>query len=553
MPPTYHTQVNVPVEWSFLDDQSVDDPFNEMEVDVQVRAPSGAEMLVPAFWGGGNEWRVRFAPRETGRHEWSVVWRDRANREHRSPQGAVQARPYEGDNPLYRRGPLQISPGKRYFEHADGTPFLWLADTWWHTMSQRISFPADFDAILRDRVAKGFNTVQVVVGQPPSAVPYDPRVENEGGYAWEPDWARINPAYFDNADRRIDWTVRSGVVPCIFSGWAWYLHWYGADKMKQYWRNLIARYGAYPVVWCLCGEITRPWLTSDTPDEDRTPEALATYRAKNRELWNDVGRYVRKIDPYHRLVTGHPGGASRRELDEDVVDFDMLQTGHHDRFHFPRMVREVTEAYARQPAKPMFNSEAVYEGSMGYNREEMQRLAFWTCVLSGACGHSYGALGVYNANRPGDPYGELPGGEHKLPTPWQEGMNFKGSTQVGLGKKFLERFRWWELEPHPEWASPRWSESDYFTTFTAGIPGKLRLTFIYVEVRIGRGDASSLRIRQLEPGVSYRAYFWDPTTGAEYPAGTALSDANGEWQPPPAHIHQDWVLALEAAGARVEA
>lgn len=32
--------------------------------------------------------------------------------------------------------------------------------------------------------------------------------------------------------------------------------WMGVDKMKKHWRNLVARYGAYPVVWSLAGEWT---------------------------------------------------------------------------------------------------------------------------------------------------------------------------------------------------------------------------------------------------------------------------------------------------------
>ena len=38
--------------------------------------------------------------------------------------------------------------------------------------------------------------------------------------------------------------------------------------MKKHWRYLIARWGAYPVVWCLAGEGTMPYYLSKTPKED---------------------------------------------------------------------------------------------------------------------------------------------------------------------------------------------------------------------------------------------------------------------------------------------
>ena len=34
--------------------------------------------------------------------------------------------------------------------------------------------------------------------------------------------------------------------------------WMGVEKVKQHWRYLIARYGAWPVVWCAAGEANLP-------------------------------------------------------------------------------------------------------------------------------------------------------------------------------------------------------------------------------------------------------------------------------------------------------
>ena len=71
---------------------------------------------------------------------------------------------------------------------------------------------------------------------------------------YEKDYARVNPAYFDYADRRIEHLVEAGIVPAIVGGWGWHMPAVGVEKMNRHWRYLIARYGAYPVVWIIGGE-----------------------------------------------------------------------------------------------------------------------------------------------------------------------------------------------------------------------------------------------------------------------------------------------------------
>ena len=46
--------------------------------------------------------------------------------------GVIEVEPARDEaDPLYRHGPLRrTSAGARHLQHADRTPFLWLADTW---------------------------------------------------------------------------------------------------------------------------------------------------------------------------------------------------------------------------------------------------------------------------------------------------------------------------------------------------------------------------------------------------------------------------------------
>lgn len=54
----------------------------------------------------------------------------------------------------------------------------------------------------------------------------------------------------------------------------------------------------------------------------------------------------------------------------------------------------VTRAVATEPPLPVVNGEVCYEGILADSREEIQRLMFWSCLLSGAAGHTYGANGI---------------------------------------------------------------------------------------------------------------------------------------------------------------
>jgi len=43
--------------------------------------------------------------------------------------------------------------------------------------------------------------------------------------------------------------------------------------MKRHWRYLVARWGAYPVVWCLAGEGTMPYYLSIAKERDAAEHA----------------------------------------------------------------------------------------------------------------------------------------------------------------------------------------------------------------------------------------------------------------------------------------
>jgi hypothetical protein len=530
-----YTPQNHATEWSFSSGRSYGDPFDEITLDMHVTDPQGCEQVVPAFWAGEQTWRVRYASPKVGAHRYRTVCSDPGNPDLHGREGTLEVTPYTGSHPLASRGRLRVAADRRHLEYVDGTPFFWLGDTWWMGLCKRLAWPGDFQTLTADRVNKGFTVIQIVAGLYPDMPPFDERGANEAGFPWEKDYTRINPAYFDMADLRIHWLVRSGLVPCVVGGWGYHLPWLGIEKMKQHWRNLIARYGAWPVVWCMAGEATMPYYLS----EDRPKDAKM-----QKQGWTEVTAYVRKTDPYHNPITIHPTTSAREQVEDvGLLDIDMLQTGHGGYDSIPNTIEKVVQAVAAEPPMPVVNGEVCYEGIGDASREQVQRYAFWVCVLSGACGHTYGANGIWQVNTMQKPYGPSPHGMAWGNTPWEEAHQLPGSTQVGLAKMLLERYAWWRFEPHPEWVEPHWSKDSYFQPFAAGIPGEVTVIYLL------RFTGGKVVVKGLQTGVSYRASLFNPTNGEEYPLGTAEPDANGDWalRDHALPLYQDWLLVLERA------
>ncbi len=521
---------NVPVEFDLT--AGATDP--DIEVDVVFSGPAG-EFRVPAFRAGGNAFRVRFAAPERGRYAYHTICSGDDDLNDRT--GDLHIEPYDGDNPLYQHGRLRVAQNHRTLEHSDGTPFFWLGDTWWMGLTKRLDWPNGFASLAADRVAKGFNLIQIVAGPLPDfdaeSATWDPQQANEAGWPWERDWARINPEFYDLADQRIAHLVEQGLVPCIVGMWGFYLPFMGIDKVKQHWRNLVARYGAYPVVWCIAGEVKMP-----TYSHHGIPGAWQTEGAELEAGWTEVGHYLREIDPYHHPVTVHPtGGASGRNmLPESLIDVDMLQTGHGGHNVLPRTVDITDTANANTPRMPVVNSEPCYEGIMGTAWQEMQRFVFWTSVMSGSAGHTYGAQGIWAMSSRDEPFlgSTMNWGDGF----WQDVMHYQGSAQVGLGRRFLERYPWWLFEPVTVEGLSR-------SSFGMGIPGKVAVFYLAGQWADPKFAGVQGQRIDIEPNARYRAYFFDPRTGKDVAIGPVEPDPDGLWPVPRKPSMDDWVLVLE--------
>jgi alpha-L-fucosidase len=540
-PATVATRANMMVEIAFTATQDYHDAFHDVVLDVLFETPQGRTLKVPAFWAGGRVWKVRYASPAVGTHRWRSVCCVPADRGLHGLTGTVTVEAYHGENPLYLHGPLRVAADRRHFEHLDGTPFFWLADTWWMGLCRRLHWPDEFQQLAADRKAKGFNVVQIVAGLYPDMPAFDRRGANEAGFPWEKDYTRIRPEYFDKADQRLLYLVDQGFVPCLVGAWGYHLPWLGAERMKQHWRYLIARYAALPVVWCAAGEGTMPFYGSKHANEEA---------AMQKEGWSEVIRSIRASDPFGRMITIHPSGSARATVtDPAILDFDMHQTGHMPEEQIGRMARQMRPAYETQPAMPVLAGESSYDGldlrefGGGVLSSDASRQMFWVGLMhNGAAGGTYGANGIWQVNRRDAPYGPSPHGRSWGSTPWDEAMRRPGSAQVGLAKQFFSRFPWNRLEPQPDsvaWAGDQWAKDD-IRPCALGIGATLRIVYV--------PRAREVLVMQLAPRADYTAAVFDPVTGRQSSLGNVTTDQKGTWRPPPPDCRHDWVVVLKRSG-----
>ncbi len=534
---TLTTRTGEVAEWDYLSHVHYADPFNDVRLDIII-SNDKQTWKVPAFWRGKERWSVRFSAPEPGLYSVRSLCSDKENTSLHNIIHTLHIEPSETGT----HKALTISSDKNILQYDNGDPFLWLGDTWWMGLSDRLHYPEEFHVLSQDRREKGFNVILLVAGLYPDMDAFDARAANQSGFVWEEGFTRINPAFFDEADARIFHLVSEGFIPCIVGAWGYYLLKMGKEKMCRHWEYLIARWGAYPVVWCAAGEAAMPYYLSETPEQDK---------AKQIKGWTEIVRFIRERDPFRRPVTIHPTEVGRDQITQpELLDFELLQAGHNGYKSIFWGAKLLHQAIQRTPKMPVVMGEINYEGIIHDTGAEMQRFAFWSSLLGGAVGFTYGANGIWQVNTPKIPFGSSPHGGCWGNTPWQEAMKLPGSRQIGLAKALLETLPWEQMQPRPDWITPSGSHAERETPYIAGIGELLRIVYFYGPVYPWSRRYTLLA---LEAHIAYEAYFWDPRTAQRYPLGMVTATAEGAWDIPPLPTFEDWVLVLQARFAEASA
>jgi hypothetical protein len=509
-------------ECAFASECDYAHPLQDAVLRVTFTAPSGRTQRVDGFWDGGTTWRVRFAPDEIGEWRFVTECSDTGNTGLHGRSGALMCGEAAGTTRFERHGPVRLAADRRSLAHVDGTPFLWLADTAWNGPLRSIA--DEWEDYLRERVRQRFTAVQWVATHWLAAPDGD--IDGRRAFAGHQRIA-VDPAFFQRLDTRLDAMNAAGLLAAPVLLWA--AEWSDPEvnatnpgltlpegQAALLARYMVARWGAYAVVWVLNGD--------------------GDYRGPKAERWRRIGQALFG-GREHAPVVLHPSGMNipiEEFRDEAWLDIVGYQSGHGDDSKTWRWLCEGPPALVcrSEPPRPCINLEPPYENHLGYHSRlphtpfAVRRAMLWSLLIAPTAGVSYGGHGVWGwDDGSGPPVAHPTTG---IPLPWREALRMPAAEQVAHIAALFESIEWWQLRPAPELlaAQPGEAEPERFVAASRSETGNLAIVYLPAE------PALKLHVELLPSAVQARWFNprdgeWMPAEGDE--AGTYPAPGEGDW------------------------
>lgn len=421
-----------------------------------------------------------------------------------------------------RHGPVRVALGGTHLQHADGTPFFYLADTAWN--GALLSSECEWADYLADRAAKGFTAIQFVLTAPWLAASSDE--QGEEAYVSEVTVGPfedhvLNPRFFERMDERVAAINDAGLLAVPVLAWAadsgpWRKMnpgaWMGRHLLQGLLRQLVDRYHACEILWLLAG--------------DGRYGGLRSWR------WKRIGRAV--FAGHRHPVALHPMGLTwpyrnfRREPWLNVVGY---QSSHSDS---PKTLRWLLAGPPAQQwqtlRKPFINLEPCYEGIRNWNGttavtdRDVRRAIYVSLLNAPTAGVTYGAHGVWSWERtPREPLNHIGTG---IARPWRHALDLPGSHDVHRLATLFTSLEWWRLRPAPDLLTAQPAPNDWSGYISCSATDTLNLALCYLP---NGGTVTLTR-------TPAQAEWFDPRTGSRLPASSTRT-----LNAPSA---DDWILLL---------
>jgi hypothetical protein len=383
-------------EQSFKSSVRYSNPPQECELRVTFTSPHGETNTVFGFWDGGKTWRVRFSPDFPGHWTYQTECSDFANARLNNQTGEFLCTSTIGQGRFEQHGPIQVSRDHLHFQHADGSPFFWLADVAWN--APRLASSRDWINYTQTRGGQKFSAIQWAVA--PGA---DSR--NRSAFSGT-DKIVIDPEYFQQLDGKIDLMNRAGLLSVIAPIWGDAAKNLSNDQVALLIRYAVARWGAYDVAWLL------------PADENDSVH------------WQKIGRESFARTP-HAPVIVFPGSFAttfsgyRDENWVDAFGFGLGQNMDDDslrRLVAGPLVRE----WSKPPLRPIINILPASENGTDpktqqrITSDDVRAIAWWSALLAPPAGVSYGAQDVADWNTKQQDRNSL----------WQSSLFLPGAKQM---------------------------------------------------------------------------------------------------------------------------
>lgn len=421
-------------------------PYTDIEVWANFVNSKNDTLKRPAFWDGGNTWKIRFAPTDiNGIWSWASFCSDKNNSGLHAKTGSLLSTPNaesiipmlnSKSNQLIKNGPLKMSKGYRNVIQHSGKSFLVVGDTPW-----AIPFRATKEQVevyAKDRQEKGFNTALMMTLQPDKKAEGPNERNTEKGFkrAFE-DLSdghinQINIDYFQYYDDLVQTLLDHEIVPVfqpVFHGYGWKgLEVLGRtiepEEYVRYCKYLLARYGSNPAIWLLGGD-----HNGKDPGVLESGEMMQEWDCYSQP----TGIHYNPCDDY--LADWADGDEShcfhynKSFQEEEWLDFQWAQTGHSDE----HLYHKVERMYDNLPTKAVANGEPTYEGmsdgknGLGWWQGEE---AWMQLMHGGTMGVVYGSASIWRWKISATEEGWPEWTDHQLS--WEESLALEGSKYVGL-------------------------------------------------------------------------------------------------------------------------
>jgi len=506
-------------EISLRSNAEYENPYTDVEVWANFVNSKNDTLKRPAFWDGGNTWKIRFAPTDVnGIWSWTSFCSDKNNRGLHAKTGSLLSTPNaesiipmlnSESNQLIKNGPLKMSKGSRNVVQHSGKSFLVVGDTPW-----AIPFRATKEQVevyAKDRQEKSFNAALMMTLQPDKKAEGPNERNTEQGFKRafkdlsDGHINQINTDYFQYYDNLVQTLLDHEIVPVfqpVFHGYGWKgLEVLGRTiepaEYVRYCKYLLARYGSNPAIWLLGGD-----------HNGKDPGVLES--GKMMQEWDcyaqPTGIHYNPCDDY--LADWADGDEShcfhynKSFQEEEWLDFQWAQTGHSDE----HLYHKVERMYDNLPTKAVANGEPTYEGmsdgknGLGWWQGEE---AWMQLMHGGTMGVVYGSASIWRWKISATEEGWPEWTDHRLS--WKESLALEGSTYVGLVGHILKALPMADIEK-------KWGLAN-------GKPLLVKEGQLYVSYLNQGGE---ITIKNLPIGLNYN---WvDPKTGEANIGGKAFGN-----------------------------
>jgi hypothetical protein len=549
-------------------------PYADVTCWIELEGPA-FRRRVYGFWDGGRTFKVRFVATSPGEWRWSAA-SSRPDDPGLSGSGTVRAVAWSDEEKaqnVNRHGFVRATPNGHALQHADGTPFFLTGDTWLAASTWRLPLtgrpaPPDyvpgpgisFEEAVAWRRRGGYNSISVIAAFPnwaadhhgatfrnadgvflrnawekfgfwaPNAAittddgatttakdmhderghrPFVPMSGRDDGLA---DLDRIEPAYFQSLDRKMQHLADQGFVPFLEPvrrdvGPAWKAYFDFPASYARYVQYLVARYGAYDLIF---SGIHLDWIPKDYSLTEQEFNAALTRH------WKTYGGM-----PFGQPVTALIDSSTYRRFGhgDSCPWLTMHTVGNKPRNH--AIYASLEELFRLDPPFPAANLEPYYAGwSHEINRPGGEtpvpgsdrdtyfaRAQMYGSVLSGGlAGHVHGT-GAYDVTTTGEPAGWRP-------YIW-EALKYASGGQMGHLRAFVlsEGARYQDLRLASDAIHPRAAQGanddglDGWSYMMRTVEGDFAL--LYFE-----NGAAAAQLRDFEAGARYLWTWFDPRTGA---------------------------------------